>query len=97
MADTVHQALLLPAPLQTRRLTFTKSRGDRCLTGREQRAAGQGARIPPGSQEPPIVSPAAFQRGQGENTTTNREKLKALLSNAVILDAPAKPGTLVEK
>lgn len=35
MADTVHHALLLPDPLQTGTLTFTKSRGDRCLTGLE--------------------------------------------------------------
>jgi len=96
MADTVHPALLLPAPLQRRRLTFTKSQGDRCLTGLEQHAAGQGSGIPPGSQQPRPVSPAAFQQGQGENTT-NGEKLKVLLSIAVISDAPAKPGTLVEK
>jgi len=31
-ADTVHHASLLPAPLQTQMLTFTKSRAERCLT-----------------------------------------------------------------
>lgn len=42
------------------------------------------------------MSPAAFQKGQGEKKP-NGEKLKAWLSIAVILDALAKPGMLLEK
>lgn len=42
------------------------------------------------------MSPAAFQKGQGEKKP-NGDKLKALLSIAVILDALTKPGMLVEK
>lgn len=49
MADTVHHASLLPAPLQTPGLTFTKSQGDRCLARLEQHTLGSGIWLDPSS------------------------------------------------
>lgn len=49
MADTVHRASLLPAPLQTPRLTFTMSQGDGRLAGMEQHTQGSGVWLHPSS------------------------------------------------